>query len=388
MTIDFNSFQNNQSISGQTAQSFSSVVKNLSSSVSSGVTGALNSISSKLGITGLSGPGSISGAFGAIGSANIVGELKDTLGVAAPVTGELPQAVASKTAPPTTHTYPADIGKYFMQITFVEESQKNPIVPRTTRPTYTVTLPMPENLQESFNMEYSDKKLGMIGVLMDSMSQSQMADLIGGSDEAARQAASDVTGNVSGKLRSSGAGGAGVAAARYLVKSLSEDASTALDRATGTILNPYQELQFDGISLREHTFSYTFSPNSLAEANTLKEIIKELKIRMHPAKHGLLYTFPDKCKITVSQGLNNRAYLTFLECYLKSMVVNYAPSGTPTFAKGGEHPADISISLVFGEIKPLSRNYYTGEGEGVLSVANPGRSSTDSDFVPSLLKSK
>jgi hypothetical protein len=38
------------------------------------------------------------------------------------------------------------------------------------------------------------------------------------------------------------------------------------------------------------------------------------------------------------------------------MNVNYSPSGTPVFFLGGQHSAEVELSLDFGEIEPLSRN--------------------------------
>jgi hypothetical protein len=362
MTIDFNSFQNNNTVSGQTAQSFSSTVKNLASSVSSGVSGALNTLSSKLGISGLSGGGSISGAFNTLGSTNIVGELKDNLGVAPPIGGKLPQAMASKTSPPPVETYPLDLGKYFIQITFKDEYQANPIVQRQSRPTFTVNLPIPENLQETFSMNYNPKELGLAtGALTDMLTKDDTLSKLGGDTKSATAAAEGLGRKAGEALKQATSGQGLYTMGRYMVKNLGmEDIGNAFDRVTGTILNPYQELQFEGVSLRDHTFSYTFSPNSLEEAETLKRIIREMKVRMHPSLNGLLMNFPDRCSITVSQGLNDKAYYTFQDCYLKSMVVNYAPSGAPAFTKGGLHPTEIRLDLTFGEVKPITRDFFEG----------------------------
>lgn len=360
MTIDFNSFQNNNTVSGQTAQSFSSTVKNLASSVSSGVGGALNTLSSKLGISGLSGGGSVSGAFNTLGSTNIVGELKDTLGVAPPVGGKLPQAMASKTSPPPVETYPLDLGKYFIQITFKDEYQDNPIAKRQSRPTFTVNLPIPENLQETFSMNYNPKELGLAtGALTDIITKEDTLNKIGSGS--IRQAGEELGRATREAGKQATSGQSIYTLGRYMVKNLGmDDIGNALDRVTGTIMNPYQELQFEGVSLRDHTFSYTFSPNSLEEAETLKRIIREMKVRMHPSLNGLLMNFPDRCSITVSQGLNDKAYYTFQDCYLKSMVVNYAPSGAPAFTKGGLHPTEIRVDFTFGEVKPITREFFEG----------------------------
>jgi heme-binding NEAT domain protein len=47
---------------------------------------------------------------------------------------------------------------------------------------------------------------------------------------------------------------------------------------------------------------------------------------------------------------------SFKNCYLKSMSVNYAPQGTPSFFKGGKYTTEAEISLEFGEVEPVTRN--------------------------------
>ena len=395
MAFDFNSFTNNNTVAGQTSTSFSSGIKNLSSSVSTGVSGALNAISSKLGLSGMSSSGSLSGASSTLGSANIVAQLKDTVGVAGQVGGVLPETVPNKAQPPGAMVYPKDLGKYYIQFFFFDNFQDSPIKRLTKRNTYMLSLPVPDNLQEQFNLAYSDKQLGALGVLEAAgiLTPESMETVINGNMEQVGQVADIGATRTSNLLKAGGGGSATLAAARYTSRALGlESVGTALDRVTGTILNPYQQLQFEGVGLREHSFSYTFSPNSESEANDLKTIIKELKIRMHPTLNGLLMNFPDQCKIKLSSGLGD--YYTFQDCYLKSMNVNYAPSGTPAFFKQGAHPVEIKVDLVFGEIRPITRNTYTGETDGVSTIAearnptSPWGTSEAATPIPEILKSK
>lgn len=368
MAFDFNSFQNSTSIASQSASSITSTVKNLTSAIDSGVTGALNSISSKLGLSGLSGAGALTGAFSTLGSTNIVAELKDTLGVAPSIGSILPEMVPNGSAPPVTMSYPNDLGKYYIQFFFFDHYQKNAIVKRNTKDNFIVSLPIPENLQEQFSMSYADKQLGALGILEAAgLDDQAIGAMMQGSAEKAGNIAQGI-GKAAGSIASkNGGGGTALAIARYGINGISAEGGAALDRVSGSILNPYQQLQFEGVGLREHSFSYTFSPNSADEAMTLKEIILQLKMRMHPTLNGLMLNFPDQCRIKLSGGLDDVAYYTFQDCYLKTMSVNYAPSGTPAFFKGGEHPVEIKIDLTFGEIKPITRSFYSGDtsGDGV-----------------------
>lgn len=391
MAFDFNSFQNSTSIAQQTTSSVTSTVKNLTSAINTGVTGALNSVSSALGLSGLSGAGSVKGAFNALGSTNIVAELKDTLGVASVIGSILPEMVPNGSAPPISMTYPNDLGKYYIQLFFFDYYQQTAITQRTSKDNFIVSLPIPENLQEQFNMSYADKHLGAFGLLEEiGLNNQSLSALMSGTTKQARQVAEGM-GQTGGDLLAQGGGGpAGLYLARSAINGISDNAGNLVDRVTGSVLNPYQQLQFEGVGLREHTFSYTFSPNSKVEADTLRDIIRQLKMRMHPEMNGMMLNFPDQCKIKLSGGLNDLAYYTFQDCYLKNMAVNYAPSGTPSFFKDGTHPVEIKLDLTFGEIRPITRDFYTkGDGAGVpQEMTSPFGTTEAATIIPSILKSK
>jgi hypothetical protein len=202
-------------------------------------------------------------------------------------------------------------------------------------------------------MNYSEKQLGMLGVLdkLGLIDSVRKGEYRGMSAEQAGEKIGSRVNEMFVKERAQTVAAIG----RMAIQGLYDNAGNAIDRATGTVLNPYAELQFEGISLREHTFTYTFSPNSKAEAETIKNIIKEFRFRMHPAKNGLLFDFPDVCNISVV-GAGSDFIYKIHESYLKSMVVNYAPTNTPSFFKGGDTPTEVSLSLTFGERRPLTRS--------------------------------
>ena len=382
MAFDFSNFSNKTSIADQSSVSYNgdggktTYFGPSSTGASTGLSNVFNNLSSKLGLSGFSSSGSVKGAFGSYGS-GIVPQLKDNLGVASPINSDTPENSPSKTKLPGSLQYPKDVGKYFITFTFKDRFQSSPIAPRRLVPSVTITLPIPANLQESFNMSYSDKQLGMLGVLEEAglMNQETLNKMFNGSADQAGAAAKDIGKKVAGIATASGGATAGLYAVRQAASTLGlETAGAAIDRVTGTVLNPYQELQFEGVSLREHSFSYTFSPNSRAEADSLKKIIRTFKERMHPELNGLLLQFPDQCSIKLSSPFIDEDYYFVQDCYLRGMTVNYAPSGTPAFTKNGEHPAEISISLQFGEIKPLSRNTFTKLGnrgaQGIIKAGN------------------
>lgn len=310
----------------------------------------LTGIASKLNAAGSSIAGAASAAFNQLGGVtSTLTKFKDSLGVAEKIREIRPEGTRGKlTKSPNQMQFPLDLGHYFIKFTFKSAYQTNPVFPRKELPQATIFMPLPNDLSERYSVQYAEKQLGMAGLLEEAGLLKAAQDVLGG--EMTQQKAQEA-----GKRLGNIAGGPGNLAylARSGIKSISDNAGAAIDRATGSVLNPYQALQFQGIDLRSHSFRFRCSPNSEAEAAALKSIIQEFKIRMLPEKAGLLFNFPDLC--TIEFQTKNMPY-SFKNCYLKSMGVNYAPQGTPSFFKGGKYPTEVEISLEFGEVEPVTRN--------------------------------
>lgn len=345
--------QINQTLGGEQGQ-----LGNLNSTslfaISPTVSGAVSGIASKLNAAGSSIAGAASAAFNQLGSAaSVVTKFKDTLGTAERIRDIRPENVRGKVTKGANQLqFPLDLGHYFIKFTFKSAYQTNPVFPRQELPVATVFMPLPSDLNERYSVQYAEKQLGMAGLLEEAGLLKAAQDTLGGTMTKEKAAgAGQALGNVVGKP------GNLAYLARSGIKSISDTAGAAIDRATGSVLNPYQALQFQGIDLRSHSFRFKCSPNSQAEAAALKQIIQTFKTRMLPEKRGLLFNFPDIC--TIEFQTRNMPY-SFKNCYLKSMSVNYAPQGTPAFFKGGEYPAEVEISLDFGEIEVVTRNDVEG----------------------------
>lgn len=341
------------SVSSQISKATSPAVKDFGSAISGALKSAsasigdtLNNISSfaeKLGGQGLSGKTSLTTAFDELGKLGNYSKFKDNFVPPTKVKSLTPEQ--TKNTPKGNYTFPSDIGDYFIQFTFVKYDRKIPIGNVVEIPTCIINLPIPQNLSEGFGMGYAEKQLGITGFLSDVISGVVKGDTGQLKDPAAFEAAG-------AKVRNEMFSTQGAYYAGRTLVGLSDSVGAAVDKATGVILNPFQSLIFQGVSLRSHQFSYRFSPNSAKESETLKAIIKELKIRMHPQKDGLLYLFPDVCQI--SFGTPGDPYF-FKTCALESMSVNYAPSGQPAFFAGTNQPTEVEISMTFKEIEPLTR---------------------------------
>lgn len=238
-------------------------------------------------------------------------------------------------------TYPENIGEYFIIFNFLKYERNVPLAEPKDISTVTINLPIPNNLQEQFGMQYSDKSLGVAGLGLDILNK------IGEGKGQREQVAKAFEQGKSIKM-----GEAAYYGART-VMGLSDTVGSAADKATGAVLNPYQAMMFQGVNLRSHSFSYRFSPNSQREHDTLKRIVHEFRSRMHPEKTKLLYLFPDV--VDIKFGMADGDPYFFKKCFLESMTVNHNPQGTPSFFADSRSPVEMELTLNFKEIEAITR---------------------------------
>jgi len=346
------------SITEQFNKSFSSTIQEVSS-VTDGAfrsnptslgqaVNSISSVASVFGRAGMSAVSSVTSALGQLGSLGTFTKFKDNFTPPSKLRDLTPEESNRRDRNRFLGqlTFPNNIGEYWISFTFESYVRKVPISSPQSLPSITINLPIPSNLQEQFAMQYSDKQLGIAGFL----EQNIPAGVNFSDPQSVGKAVGEATGST---FRQAG----NLQGAYYLgrtVAGLSDSVGSAVDKATGTILNPFQSLVFQGINLRTHSFTYKFSPNDMSENETLRKIIYEFKRRMHPKKDNLLFNFPDTVKISFGKR-DNEPYF-FKKCFLESMSVNYAPAGVPSFFKETSLPVEVELSLSLKEIEPMTRN--------------------------------
>lgn len=326
--------------------------------------GNVNKLAKSLGSLGMSAVSSAAQAMNQLGSLGNYTKFRDTF--------KPPQKLKDISPEDTSRrrswsglTYPDDLGEYFIIFTFKAYQRKAPITEFVELPQLTINLPIPANLQEQFNMQYSDKQLGVFGFLEGNLQQ-----IAGKAEEQGRKLGESV-GSALKQL-----GETPSETVLYGLRTLggiSDSIGGAVDVATGAVQNPFQTLVFQGVNLRSHNFTFRFSPNSLSESEKLKEIINQFKMRMHPAKtsSSLFLTFPDV--VDIKFGKKDGTPYFFKTCFLESMTVNYSPQGTPAFFADTFNPVEVELGLTFKEIKPLVRNDFTSEKDRLQSNAERDR---------------
>lgn len=129
-------------------------------------------------------------------------------------------------------------------------------------------------------------------------------------------------------------------------------------KTQGLAINPNQQLLFDGISLRTYSLSFTFTPYSKQEADTVNNIIKMFKMHSRPrtvtGAGGMLFIPPSTFNLDFQfNGKRNPYVGKVAESVITDIVVNYAPNGWATHTDGS--PVQITLELSFKEIELIDR---------------------------------
>lgn len=286
-------------------------------------------------------------AAGSLPSLNILSkfEMKDLPKAPALPGGLTPtQARDSKTTFGGALTFPSEM-KYFTKFAFYEYDKKIVNEAGKDKPTKTIIFPMPNDMHETFGVEYETPSLGPIG---GAVANAAITAIRSGSVSAGVDALTK--GDAMGT-----AAQAGVAGGLNMLKKGSPTVAAAAEMGLGVAPNPNIAVLFSNIGLRTHSFSYKFAPTSAKELATLKAIITELKKRMLPGMSNegtMLFSFPDVCDIEFGPT-KNKPY-KIKRCVMESLTVNYTPMGSPAFFKTGD-PVMVEIQMSFKEMSPFTR---------------------------------
>ena len=212
-----------------------------------------------------------------------------------------------------------------------------------TEKDYTIFLPIPLALDTNYSINYSDVSVTDLGA-------SVLGSAVG--------TGTNILGNLS---KAKGMTGILAGAAKGVVEGLTGETSKTILKLggiqAGLSLNPHQELLLNGVKFREFKFAYELVAKNEKDSESIKDIIKALKISMHPelAAESLLFKFPSEFELlfyTTSTTQNKYLFKT-KRCILKDLQVSYGKNFV-TF-KDTNAPVEISISMTFQETEILDR---------------------------------
>lgn len=264
----------------------------------------------------------------------------------------------------TQYQFPADLGTHAFLMWF-EKYNYNRVkasgdveVASERIPQDSFLLPLPMQLSEQSGLKVGSNELGILG---DTLSRfGSAAAVADGFIDAAQRVLSE----------SLSAGGA-VAAATGIGKMLGKSLAGAIDPdivkgfeiGTGALANPYQALEFNGVELRTHQFSWTFAPTTRAETETLKQILARLKYHVHPQylnaagiTSRTFLEYPDiiNCKIL---GSPVDGMPTYKPGMIQSLNINFVGGNELAFLEGGD-PAVVEVQMSMMEATIWTREDY------------------------------
>ena len=254
----------------------------------------------------------------------------------------------SAAAPTNFFQFPEKLGDYYILMRFKEYRRPSPQSNAETVPFDTFAFPIPRDLKESFDINVSDKPQNMAGGI---------ADL--GTAAFRGLNADSVLSQVKAVAYS---------AALQTSEKLAGDVGDVVGQFAGVVPNPHLQAIFEGVGLRNHSFTWTFAPRNIEESAKLQEIIFKLKTNSLPAYSNLgtaalqypplvdIELRPDSSLVSDFGGINN--LIKFKTCIVSNLSVNYAPQGLPSFFAGTRQPVMIQVTIDVMETMIQTANDY------------------------------
>lgn len=218
----------------------------------------------------------------------------------------------------------------------------------TKRIADTIVLPMPNQLQTNYSMDWAQENTLMFDMM------SRFPSLASNLMPLIQSGFGDKT------ALANMAQGGGDAASAFVLSTASLAGSGSVSAATGMAANPKKEMVFNSVNFRSFTIDYRLYPKSEAEMKTLYDIIYLLKYHMHPSflngETKFTYVYPSEFDITYfAKGTNENTYVNKVAtCILENMIVNHTPDGAWVAHENGA-PNGVSLQLTFKELSVLTK---------------------------------
>ena len=225
----------------------------------------------------------------------------------------------------------------------------------TRRITDSVALYLPPNVQDSTVAAYNTDATGALGFAaaggMDILRKFNSNDIAGAS-AGLLEFAKGFLGNTGLKagaeaadLFSGGSGGAGL-----------------INKFFSQADNPYLEVLFDKMNLRNFTYTFTLAPKNTDERDDIQRIIQLFRFHMSPeviSENNRFLRLPSEFDIHYmyqhksGQASENDYYNKIATCVMTGCDVNYTPDGVNSFDDGS--PTKMTMTLAFTELEMLTK---------------------------------
>ena len=225
----------------------------------------------------------------------------------------------------------------------------------TRRITDSIALYLPPNVRDTTSAEYENMSTGLIGQFAGKGLDIQKAM----NEQDYEEASKELTGAGS-DFAIEAARRSGAAFVEALAGS--EGAIQLLNRTLGQADNPFMEVLFSTMGIREFTYNFNFAPRNQDETGEIQQIIQLFRFHMAPEMQGAnarYLTLPSEFDIHYmfkgkdGNGRENDFFNRITTCVLINVDVNYTPNGVRTFEDGS--PTQIQMGLTFRETEILTK---------------------------------
>lgn len=291
----------------------------------------------------------------------------------------------SKTAGASMLVYPPNIGSYGMLFMFSEyryDSDAMSAVASRSNLQFnsnsgSVVLPIPTGgFEERSAISLNEASLGIEGALVAQLGQgvgefANIDGLLSGISKAA--GSGEGLGALAQVARNSALGrAAGVGLASFIPGSAAltgmlsaPGVDKGIDLALGSTANDFKALTFDGVGLRNYSFSWTFYPEKESESALITQITKKFQRAAHPTFDNALGGFAagGNAGSVISRALlkypqivtpyilineAEKYFMQFKPCLIEAVNVNYRGEAGVAFLEGGK-PASVTLSISIKE---------------------------------------
>jgi hypothetical protein len=243
------------------------------------------------------------------------------------------------------------------------------ITPQTTNPRAVISLYMPDTLTATYESHYDNPSLqSALGPKIQALrALAQTGSQLNKDSNLKSQLSNDPS------IIAGAAAVLGAAAGKFAGADAGKLSSLVL-QAQGYAINPQVQFVYTGIGLRHFSLSFTFTPKSLDESESVDNIVSMFKYHFSPSLQAgaetqstSMFLIPPalfNVNFMIS-GMENRYLPKYGDCVLENMEVNYAPNGFASFDNGA--PVQTTLSLSFRETQiidkaKLKKGYNSEEG--------------------------
>jgi hypothetical protein len=283
--------------------------------------------------------------------------------------------------------FPKNLGAHSILLIFRKYSYKKPgtrALNKVTTDTYssqnlegttTILLPLPQSIQDSFQVRIQRFDQGIGGEAMAASAasiQNSGGGTLGDFGRALGAAIPSINTEDLKNLDFSTLSRDAAFLARRTLDKIAPEITKNLDAGFGSTINPKAALYFEGVEMKQHSFNWMLAPTSFDESDTIRNIGNAIKKSILPSYGSvlgggverLLLNYPNVVDIYFL-GIDQSYFMYFKTCMVQQFNIDFTPQGL-AIVKGGK-PAMVGMTMNL-----IETDIHTSEDYGGSSESFPG----------------